>query len=119
MRDHCEYLMAQNRELELGYPHSDVREISRPSEPTPRIDSLYKQFLFPFRGRNELATKLKSLTEYLSKISQKASAGHSVLLDIERGNKLVDDIRGRVNDLIDASEKLEISAYCLIKNEQQ
>ena len=118
MRDHCEYLVGQNRELELGYAPSEVREIVRSSDPPQRIDSLYKQFLFPFRGKNELEMKLKKLMEFLAKVGQKASAGHSVLLEIERANKLVDDIRGRVNDLIDASEKLEISAYCLIKNEQ-
>ena len=115
-RDHCQYLVAQNRELELGYPTES--KPANVSEPPQRVDSLYKQFLFPFRGKNELEGKLKKLTDHLAKIGQKTNCGHSPILEIDRANKTVDDIRGRILDLVSASEKLEISAYCLIKNQE-
>jgi DNA repair exonuclease SbcCD ATPase subunit len=116
LRDHCEYLVAQNRELELGYPTES--KPANVSEPPQRVDSLYKQFLFPFRGKNELEGKLKKLTDHLAKIGQKTNCGHSPILEIDRANKTVDDIRGRILDLVSASAKLEISAYCLIKNQE-
>ncbi len=113
LRDHCEYLVAKNRELELGYP--TACQPTHVVEPPQRIDSLYKQFLFPFRGKNELETKLKKLTDHIARIGQKSNCGQTTILELDRANKTVDDIRGRISDLISACEKLEISAYCLIK----
>jgi hypothetical protein len=34
-----------------------------------------------------------------------------------RGIKLMDSLESRITDLMNASEKLEVSAYCLIKAE--
>jgi len=123
MRDHCEYLLEENRSLELDRERGDTvggggnrRSLPRPviattcntpTEPhTARVSSLYKQFLFPFRGRLEI-----------EKIFSKLKSPGIVVGD--KGSKLLTDLESRVLDLMSASEKLEVSAFCLIKDEKK
>jgi chromosome segregation ATPase len=120
LKENCEYLLQQNRELELGYhqqsqPHRAPKimhalEPSRNSPPidhVARVSSLYKQFLFPFRGRSEVEKMIKKLKEYLGR-----NDGGSI-----PAMKLFDTLESRICDLMNACEKLEVSAYCLIKSD--
>jgi hypothetical protein len=86
------------------------------AENKPTVDSLYHQFLFPFNSKRDLGKQIVALAELIIKLERNCAINNpSAVLDIRKAAATVESIKERANELINASEKLEISCMTLLK----
>jgi hypothetical protein len=86
------------------------------AEIKPAVDSLYHQFLFPFNSKRDVAKHFTSLYELLIKIERSCALNNpTCVLDIRKAQSALEKIKDNTNELISASEKLEISCVTLLK----
>jgi hypothetical protein len=114
LKRNCEFLINENRQLGQQVEEIKNRPSSSPMETT--VESFYHEFLFPFNRKKETAKTLVSMHETLQKIERAVAVNApSSLLDVRRCQASTEKVKEFVNELISASEKLEVSAVTLIK----
>jgi hypothetical protein len=119
LKRNCEALLQDNRQLNLeleSVKTSNSSSESRTRTPQVSVDSFYHEFLFPFNRKRETGKALASLHETLQKIERcVAINAPACVLDVRRCISQSERIRDFFNELVSASEKLEVSAITLIK----
>lgn len=114
MKRNCEHLIDLNRTLERDL--NAARQIPSPP-PVPPVESTYHQFLFPFQRKREMEKNFHCIHDSLGKIERAVAVNcPSSILDVRRSSDSLSKLKDCVNELLSASEKLEISAVTLLKN---
>lgn len=111
----CQTLVARNKELEAEIERLK-NAAKAEAENKPTVDSLYHQFLFPFNSKRDWGKQIVALAELMIKLERNCAINNpSAVLDIRKAAATVESIKDRANELIGASEKLEISCMTLLK----
>ena len=110
IRIECENLVKDNESL--------VCELEKPvTDPSLQFKSLYQEFLFPFDKSKQLQSGILSVHDSLKKIQRHVQIhSPSIGLEVARGMELMESVRAHVNTLLAASDKLQISAGCILSN---
>ena len=115
MKKNCDFLLESNRKLQSEMEEMKRAELEAESR-APTIDSFYHQFLFPFNGKRDMEKSMVHLFELLAKIERNCAINcPSALLDVRKSIASLDKIKDCANQLIAASEKLEVSAVTVLK----
>jgi hypothetical protein len=73
--------------------------------------------LFPFQSKREMEKSFITLHDSLAKIERAVAVNcPAVVLDVKRSSDSMHRLKDAVNELLSASEKLEISAVTLLKS---
>ena len=119
LKKNCEYLLESNRVLNLELEQARKTNSARERR-TDTIDSFYHDFLFPFNHKREMAKSVVSMHETLQRVERAVAVNApSALLDVRRSLAHLEKLKDYVNELVAASEKLEISAVTLIKEKSR
>ena len=117
LKRNCEVLLQENRSLNLELDRVKLDQSSTgPRSGGGTVESFYHEFLFPFNRKRDLGKTLVGINEALQKIERTVAINApSAVLDVRRCIGGVDKVKEMTNELIAASEKLEISSATLIK----
>ena len=113
LKQNCEYLLDTNRRLNVDLEEAQSVPAAKPVS----IDSFYHEFLFPFGRKREMEKSFLSLHDLLHRIERNVAVNcPSSVLDVRKSGAQLEKLKDSVNELLSASEKLEISAATLIKS---